>query len=174
MSTVLRKRWQRRCSAAARGAQRSKTAPHGQHFRGCSGAACTRAVLAASKTLEITDTAKCAARPGTKQSTSTTNHVRGPRKSRHLTDDPSLREQETQPEATLASMPEDLWRRIAGYVAPRDSARNLLVASGRSSSLRGALLADIDSSSGRSGLCTACAILMVPISTVARHLSAPS
>ena len=54
------------------------------------------------------------------------------------------REQETQPEATLASMPEDLWRRIAGYVAPRDSARNLLVASGRSSSLRGALLADIE------------------------------
>ena len=41
-------------------------------------------------------------------------------------------------------MPEDLWRRIAGYVAPRDSARNLLVASGRSSSLRGALLADIE------------------------------
>ena len=54
------------------------------------------------------------------------------------------REQATQPEATLASLPEDLWRRIAGYVAPRDSARNLLVASGRSSSLRGALLADIE------------------------------
>ena len=54
------------------------------------------------------------------------------------------REEEPQPEATLASMPEDLWRRIAAYVAPRDSARNLLVASGRSSSLRGALLADID------------------------------
>ena len=54
------------------------------------------------------------------------------------------REEEPQPEATLASMPEDLWRRIAAYVAPRDSARNLLVASGRSSSLRGALLADIE------------------------------
>ena len=51
---------------------------------------------------------------------------------------------EREQAASLTSMPDDLWRRIAAYVPPATTARALVVASGRSASLRGALLAEIE------------------------------
>ena len=47
-------------------------------------------------------------------------------------------------QASLASMPEELWRRIAAYLRPATTARAFVVASGRSSSLQKALRAEIE------------------------------
>ena len=47
-------------------------------------------------------------------------------------------------QASLASMPEELWRKIGGYLTPATTARAFVVAGGRSSSLQNALRAEIE------------------------------
>ena len=47
-------------------------------------------------------------------------------------------------QASLASMPEDLWRKVTSYLTPATTARAFVVAGGRSSSLQKALRAEIE------------------------------
>ena len=47
-------------------------------------------------------------------------------------------------QASLASMPEELWRKIGGYLTPATTARAFVVAGGRRSSLQNALRAEIE------------------------------
>ena len=54
----------------------------------------------------------------------------------------SLTLDDSQP--SLASMPEELWRKIGGYLTPATTARAFVVAGGRSSSLQNALRAEIE------------------------------
>ena len=47
-------------------------------------------------------------------------------------------------QASLASMPEELWRKVTSYLTPATTARAFVVAGGRSSSLQEALRAEIE------------------------------
>jgi hypothetical protein len=47
-------------------------------------------------------------------------------------------------QASLASMPDELWRKVTSYLPPATTARAFVVASGRSSSLQKALRAEIE------------------------------
>ena len=46
--------------------------------------------------------------------------------------------------ASLAGLPDDLWRRICAFARPATSALSLIVAAGRSASLRHALRAEVE------------------------------